>query len=163
MLSSFPSNSLSPLCPATMLWSLSPLPRNHRIPIWHMWATPSFKKKKNPYFIAQYSKYNHVFLGLFAGFILPARPWASPSNRECGLKLLRHINTTTSFQSSFHVRLLIYFPLLIWSLSVLVGDLFSLVQDFGVLVKQKLFSYLFSKHKLYIEDGRSFWVWKASS
>lgn len=114
--------------------------------------------KKNPYFIAQCSKCNHVFLGLFAGFIPPVRLWASPSNRVCGLKFLCHINTTTSFQSSFRVRLLIFFPLLIWSLSALVGDLVSLVQDFALLVKQKLFNYLFSKHRLYIEDGRSFWV-----
>lgn len=110
-------------------------------------------KKKSLFYCSIFKVQSRIFR-----VIPPARPWASPSNRECGLKLVRHINTTTSFQSSFHVRLLIYFPLLIWSLSVLVGDLFSLVQDFGVLVKQKLFSYLFSKHRLYIEDGRSFWV-----
>lgn len=82
-------------CPViTLWWSLSSLPRNHRISIYHMWASPSFKKKKTSLPPVRVSGrtvlLNHLMVKQWSVIFSspPARrPWSLPSHRfVCAFK-----------------------------------------------------------------------------
>ena len=80
-------------CPVITLWSLSSLPRNHRISIYHMWALLHLKKKKKnslPPVSGRTLLLNHLMVKQWSAIFSspPARRlWSLPSHRSvCAFK-----------------------------------------------------------------------------